>query len=135
MSFHPYLFFGGNCRQAFERYHEVFGGELVLITFGDMPGGDAPAGSPDLIAHAALKIGDDLLMASDDPINVPFGPVHGMQVNVALPDAAEATRVFDALADGGTVGQAIGPTSFASAFGMCTDRFGTPWMVTAYGPA
>ena len=37
MSFHPYLFFGGNCRQAFTRYQEIFGGELVLITTADMP--------------------------------------------------------------------------------------------------
>jgi len=29
MAFHPYLFFGGNCRQAFTRYQEVFGGELA----------------------------------------------------------------------------------------------------------
>ncbi len=31
MAFHPYLMFGGNCRQAFTRYQEIFGGELELI--------------------------------------------------------------------------------------------------------
>ena len=31
MAFHPYLFFGGNCREAFTRYQEIFGGELTLI--------------------------------------------------------------------------------------------------------
>jgi PhnB protein len=31
MSFHPYLFFSGNCREAFTRYHEIFGGELFLM--------------------------------------------------------------------------------------------------------
>ena len=25
MAFHPYLFFGGNCREAFTRYQEIFG--------------------------------------------------------------------------------------------------------------
>jgi PhnB protein len=39
--------------------------------------------------------------------------------------------VFDALADGGSVGQALVPTFFSAAFGMCTDRFGMPWMVMA----
>ena len=29
MAFHPYLFFGGNCRAAFTRYQEIFGGELT----------------------------------------------------------------------------------------------------------
>ena len=37
MAFDPYLFFGGNCREAFTRYQEVFGGELQLITMADTP--------------------------------------------------------------------------------------------------
>ena len=36
-TFHPYLFFGGNAREAFTRYQEVFGGELSLVTSADMP--------------------------------------------------------------------------------------------------
>ena len=32
MAFHPYLFFGGNCREAFDRYKEIFGGELFIMT-------------------------------------------------------------------------------------------------------
>ena len=28
MTFHPYLMFGGNCREALTRYQEIFGGEL-----------------------------------------------------------------------------------------------------------
>jgi PhnB protein len=42
---------------------------------------------------------------------------------------ATANRVFDALADGGNVTQAVQPTFFSEAFGMCVDRFGTPWIV------
>ena len=37
MSFHPYLFFGGNCREAFTRYQEIFGGNLELMRVGDVP--------------------------------------------------------------------------------------------------
>jgi hypothetical protein len=37
MAFHPYLNFGGNCREAFTRYQEIFGGELVLLRMADMP--------------------------------------------------------------------------------------------------
>lgn len=29
MAFHAYLYFGGNCREAFTRYQEIFGGELT----------------------------------------------------------------------------------------------------------
>ena len=34
MPFHPYLFFGGNCREAFTRYQAIFGGELQLMPDG-----------------------------------------------------------------------------------------------------
>jgi PhnB protein len=135
MAFYPYLFFGGSCREAFTRYQEIFGGELVLITAADMPSGEQmPGASPDLIMHAALKLGDALLMASDDPTTDGFGPVQGMQVNYSVPDAGEAKRAFDELADGGQVTQPIGPTSWSPMFGMCTDRFGTPWMISAEAP-
>ncbi|MDQ1445212.1 MAG: PhnB protein [Acidimicrobiaceae bacterium] len=136
MAFHPYLFFGGNCRDAFTRYQEVFGGELVLLTMKDMPSDEpVPEAHADMIMHAALKIDDNLLMASDDPTTDSFGPVQGMQVNYSVAEVAEAERVFAALAEGGQVSLPIGPTSWSPMFGMCTDRFGTPWMVSADPPS
>ena len=129
MAFRPYLFFGGNCRDAFTRYQEVFGGELTLLTMKDVPGEEPPTDKADLIIHAALMVGDDLLMASDDPMSDDSGPVQGMMVSYDAPDVADANRVFDALAEGGAVTQALVPTFFSEAFGMCVDRFGTPWMI------
>jgi PhnB protein len=136
MAFHPYLLFGGNCREAFTRYHEIFGGELVLLSMKDIPSDEPPpAGQADLIMHAALKLGDALLMGSDDSTTESFGPVQGMQVNFAVAGVDEARRVFEALADGGQVTLPIGETFFSPMFGMCVDRFGTPWMVSAEAPA
>ena len=129
MSFHPYLFFGGNCGEAFTRYQEIFGGELTLMTMKDVPGEEPPADKADLIIHGALMVGDELLMASDDPMSESVGPVEGIMVSYDAADVAEANRVFDALADGGKVTQPLIPTFFSEAFGMCTDRFGTPWMI------
>ena len=134
MAFRPYLFFGGNCREAFARYHEIFGGELMVMAMKDVPGSEPPPGKEDLILHAAITIGDDLLMGSDDPMNDDFGPVQGMMVSYDAADVVDVTRVFDALADGGTVIQKLEPAFFSPAFGMCTDRFGTPWMVSARQP-
>ena len=132
MAFHAYLFFGGNCREAFTRYQEIFGGELTLITMADAPGGeDAPAEQADLIIHAAVTADDRLLMGSDDPTADSFGPVQGMMVSYAASDADDAHRVFAALAEDGQVTQELIETFFSPAFGMCVDRFGTPWMVSA----
>ena len=134
MAFRPYLFFGGNCREAFNRYQEIFGGELSLITMKDVPGEEPPPGMADVIIHAAVTIGDDVLMASDEPMSDNFGPVHGMMVSYDASDVADAKRVFDALSDGGNVTQALEPTFFSEAFGMCVDRFGTPWMIVGPEP-
>ncbi len=136
MAFHPYLFFGGNCREAFTRYQEIFGGELVLLTMKDMPSEEpVPTDQADLIMHAALTIDGNLLMASDDPTTDSFGPVQGMTVSYSVGDPGEAKRVFEALAEGGTVTQPIGETFWSPMFGMCVDRFGTPWMVNAEAPS
>lgn len=135
MAFYPYLNFGGNCRDAFTRYQEIFGGELTLLPMSEVPtDGDTPASHDDAIAHAALMLEDGgLLMASD----VPGGDVDEMQsiyVNYSVADPSEAERVFEALADGGTVEMPIGETFWSPKFGICRDRFGTPWMVNAEAP-
>ena len=132
MAFYPYLFFGRDCREAFEFYKQVFGGELALITMDDMPSEQpVPEGQGDLIMHAALTFDDgQLLMGSDDPTNADPGPVNGMMVNYSVPDVDLATKAFNALAEGGEVTLPIGPTAWSQAFGMCVDRFGTPWMIS-----
>jgi PhnB protein len=136
MPFHPYLFFGGKCREAFTRYQEIFGGELFLMPMKDAPSDQpVPAEKADYIIHAALTFDGHLLMASDDPMNDNFGPVQGMMVSFSTPDATEAKRVYDALAEGGTQTQPLIETFFSPAWGMVTDRFGTPWMVGADQPA
>jgi PhnB protein len=136
MAFRPYLAFAGNCREAFTRYQEIFGGELVLLTMADAPpnaGPPPPGAKKDAIMHAALT-GDELLMGADDPSGNFDGTVRGMCVNCSLPNVAEATRVFDALAEGGQIQAPLGETFFAPAFGMCMDRFGIPWMVMVEMP-
>ena len=132
MAFHPYLYFGGNCREAFTRYQEIFGGDLFVMAMSDMPS-DHPvaADQADLVLHAALTVDGNLLMASDDVTTDSFGPVQGMSVNYSVTDVAEAQRAFDALADGGKITAPIAPTFFSPMFGMCVDRFGTPWMISA----
>jgi PhnB protein len=135
MAFHPYLFFGGNCREAFTRYKEIFGGELVLITMKDMPSEQpVPEEHADLIMHAALMHEGQLLMGSDDPTADKFGPVQGMQVSYSVDDVADAQKVFAALTEGGEITLPIAETAWSPMFGMCIDRFGTPWMVGADAP-
>jgi PhnB protein len=131
VAFHPYLFFSGNCRDAFTRYHEIFGGDLQLMAMSDAPPDESvPTDQADLIMHAAITFGDNLLMASDDPTG-DGGPVKGVAVNYSTADVAEAERVFAALAEGGEITMPMEPTFWSPMFGSCIDRFGMSWMVNA----
>ena len=132
MRFHPYLTFDGNCADAFARYQEIFGGPLDVLTMAEAPDGPPAGLDPELVMHATLTTdGGALLMGADQPTAERTDAVHGMCVNVELPTTEEAHRVFDELAEGGTVQLPMGETFVSHAFGMCVDRFGTPWMVMA----
>ena len=135
MALHPYLFFSGTCRDAFTRYQDIFGGELILLPMSDVPSDEAvPAEQAGLIMHAALTFDGHLLMGSDDPTG-DGGAMRGVAVNYTVAEVTDATRVFEALAGGGEVTMPLADTFWAPLFGMCVDRFGVPWMVNAEAPA
>jgi PhnB protein len=125
-----YLFFDGNCAEAMRFYQRALGGKLDLMTHADSPiAAQTPPGSADRIMHARLANDGLVLMASDSMVGQPYGGMKGFSVSVIYPTAAEARKVFDALAQGGRVTMPMDKTFWSEAFGMVTDRFGTPWMV------
>ena len=67
MTLDMYLSFDGNCREVFDFYRQVFGGEFrTMMTFGEAPPGvEIPQAEKDRIMHVALPIGSSTLMGSD----------------------------------------------------------------------
>jgi PhnB protein len=130
MKFITYLNFNGTCREAFEFYAKTLGGEIVAMHDhrGTPASEHVPANWQDKIMNAHLKVGDQELMGSDSPPQW-FKGVEGFYVSIQLDDEKEGKRIFDALADGGTVTLPYEPTFWAKRFGMLKDRFGTPWMI------
>ena len=86
MSFTPYLFFVGTCREAMNTYQSIFGGQLDIVTAADMP--DAPEDAPaDAVMHAALTLPNGgMLFASDDPSATEDGPKTGISVSYTATD-------------------------------------------------
>lgn len=134
MSILTYLFFDGECAEAFEFYKSVFGGEFqAKMTFAEGPPEmNAKPEDHDRIMHLTLPVGDGLLMGSDTPSGE--GPKKGPREEFSLFFKAgsndEADKVFAALQQGG--GAMIMPmaqTFWGSYFGMCRDQFGVAWMV------
>lgn len=102
MRIQPHLTFAGDCEAAFRLYERVFGGSLYVMTYGASPSAnDVSAAWRDKVVHATLALpdGNALLGADVEQFERP----QGFYVFAALRDAGEARRVFDALADGGSV--------------------------------
>ena len=138
MKLNPYLIFDGQCEAAFRYYQQHLGGTIeAMLKFADAPpaGDDQPGCGPvppevaDRIMHACLIIDGQMLMASDTTPQFPHEGIKGCSVALHVDSIAEAERVFAALSDNGSVQMPLGPTFWAVRFGMCTDRFGVPWMV------
>ncbi|WP_256106446.1 VOC family protein [Streptomyces sp. ODS05-4] len=130
----PYLSFDGNARQAMEHYQRTFGGQLDLMTFGDM--GGAEPGSEDKIMHGALEAPGGLyLMGADTPPGMEHRPGNTMAVSLSGDDATELRRWWEALSgNGGSVTVPLETQMWGDEFGMCVDRFGVMWMVNIAGP-
>lgn len=144
MDIQPYLNFDGRCEEAVAFYRQALGAEVVMLAhFGDAPAdaGDAgDAGScagnappADKVMHACLKIGKAQILASDG-FSAGNPEFKGISLSLAADDDAAAKRLFDALADGGTVQQPLTATFFASSFAAVTDRFGVSWMIVVAIP-
>jgi len=132
----PYLVFNGNCKEAFNFYKKVFGGDFNNIsTFGDMPPApDAPPmneADKQRILHVALPIAKDLsLLGSDRPGAMQDGLAgDNVSLSVNALSEEEATALFYALAQDGKITMPIQKTFWDAYFGMCTDKFGIHWMV------
>jgi PhnB protein len=126
----PHLHFKGNCREAFNFYAETFGGRIAFaMTYGESPA--AAQTSPEArnqIIHARLEFGNHAVMGCDAPAERYQNP-QGFNVLATIEKPQDAERVFTALAKDGTIGMPFGQTFWAYRFGMCTDRFGIPWMI------
>ena len=130
MQLNPYIHFNGNCEAALKYYQKVLGARIeAMLRFAEGPPEmQMPAEYKDKIMHALVTIDGEALMASDAPPGH-FETPQGFSVALQLQDPADAERKFKALADGGSVTMPFGQTFFSQGFGMCTDRFGIPWMV------
>ena len=130
----PYLNFRDRTREAMEFYHSVFGGELTMSTFAEMHASEDPA-EQDKIMHSQLITDNGLaLMAADIPNSMEYAPgANNFAVSLSGEDEGELRGYWDKLSDGGNVAMPLDKAPWGDFFGMCTDRFGIPWLVNIAG--
>jgi PhnB protein len=105
------------------------GGKMEITKYAGSPMSEhVPADWGDKVMHAHLTIGTQVLMGADSPPDSYQKP-QGISVTINLKDVAQSERIFNALAEGGSVTMPLQQTFWANRFGMVADRFGIPWLI------
>jgi len=132
-----YLNFARSTEQAFHFYRSVFETEFMgpILRYTDMP---ASPGQPaiadadrNLIMHIELPIlAGHVLMGTDAPQSMGFNVVQGnsMFINLEPDTRAETERLFNALAEGGSIDMPLAEMFWGGYFGSLVDQFGVRWM-------
>lgn len=126
-----YLTFPGNAAEVLTYYRSVFGGELTMMTYGEMGNLDEYpfAPDPDWVAHGELR--GTVNVSGGDGGDHPLGsPVYSMVIYGD--DVEEGRALLDRLAEDG--GEAIMPyqqAPWGDYYGQVRDRFGVIWAVAA----
>ena len=134
MLMQPYLFFNGRCEEAVDFYCSALDAKVEMVMrYRESPEPAAdqslPQGWDDKIMHAAIYVGDLLLMMSDGCDT--DGTFSGFSLALSLKSPADVDRYFNALSKGGKVTMPLAKTFWSPRFGMLTDRFGVSWMLMA----
>jgi PhnB protein len=131
----PYLNFDGRCEEALNFYKQALGAEIeVMMRMSEGPEEfECPPEQANQIMHACFRVGKSSIMASD--CHGSGKPTFaGISLTITADSGEEATRLFNALSDGGKIDQPLCETFFASHFGVVTDRFGVSWMICVLLP-
>lgn len=133
-----YLTFDGNCKEAFDFYRSVFGGEFPYVgTFGEMPPQEGmppiPDDMKDRIMHISLAISEDtVLMGSDTggEWGANFKQGNNFSMSLTTDDKDDANRIFNELSNGGEITMPMQDTFWGDYFGTIVDKFGINWMIS-----
>lgn len=137
-----YIFFTGNCQEAMELYKSIFGGELSVMSWDQMPpeGGQTDVDMTGMksaeemkgkVMHASLTGGIARLMGADTPR--PELGTGKISLSLSGADEAKLTDIFNKLSEGGQVVDSLKKQFWGDTFGVVTDKFGVDWMVNING--
>ena len=132
MQINAYLNFEGNCEEAFQLYEKLLGGKIEgIFRYAESPmAGDVPPEFGNKIMHITMSVEHNQIMGSDAPPHMSDPtPAKRFCMSIGLKDEEQAKRLFNGLAEGGSIQMPLQSTFWSAQFGMLVDRFGIPWMI------
>lgn len=134
-----YIALPGTTAEAMAHWHDVFGGELNILRYGDASLEGMPfEPDPQAVAHATLTLpagvitgGDAMDSDNDYPVR---GTAYSLLYTTDTPD--EAREYIRRLVDGGgTMGMPFERAPWGDWYGQVFDRFGVMWAFSCAAPA
>jgi len=131
-----YISFPGNAAEAFPYYHELFGGELDLQTYGEADLDGLPFDPPPAaVAHAELRA-EGIAISGGDAMGADTPPLRSDVYSFLLEmgTVEEGRRFIDRVtATGGQVAMPFEIAPWGDTYGQVVDRFGVKWAVVVPG--
>jgi PhnB protein len=126
----PYLNFNGTADKAIKLYESALGAKTErIMRFGDIAEMKIAPEHKDRVIHAALVIGEGVVMVSDTMPNQTVPTEGNTHVILDFDNTADMAKKFDALAVGGKVTMPLQDTFWGAKFGMLKDAYGISWML------
>ena len=129
----PSISFPGNCDEAITYYKEVLGAEVKAIVHnGNDPTDPNMDNSlpPNFVTYSeVLLFGTPVMMTDGAEQKM---SCDNFSFTLSLNTEKEVTSVFNKLADGGEIVEALSTAFYGQLMGCVHDRFGISWTVSIY---
>lgn len=117
-----YLYFTGNCREAMAFYQQIFGGEVQLMTFGEIDN-NCPDAMKDSVMHSSLMGGEVEFFGCDNPNTNPLG-TGKITLTLHGTNDQKLRGMFDALSEGGKINMPLEKQVWGDIYGALQDKYG-----------
>jgi PhnB protein len=125
----PYVLFNGTAEKAIKLYESALGARTEnLSRYGAGPCANVPPEQKDLVMHAVVHIGENLIMVSDTTPDRSVPEGGNVEIARHFSEVPEMEKAFEALAAGGKVRLPLQDMFWGARFGMLTDAYGVNWM-------
>ena len=135
MTINPYLYFNGNCEEAFNFYKSVFEVEFKYIgRYKDVPQAEKYIfqEQDNKIMHVSLPISNQITLMGADNTEAYKGniSINNFSLSITSDNKKEADKLFQKLSEGGKIKLAMNETFWGSYYGIVNDKFGINWKIS-----
>ncbi len=131
-----YIYFNGNCEDAFNFYKGVFRKGITYIgRYKDVPKTDRQIfqETDEKIMHITLPISTETILMGSDNTKAYEQSIgySNFSLIIHTDGKEEADRLFNELSENGQIQLPMNLTFWGSYYGICIDKFGISWKITS----